>query len=242
MKFAGKIFVVATSFAFMAAAAAAVRTTGTMSHVLQVVVPAAKDQARVPFDADLGIKEDYGANFVQLAQPTPPPSGHPGPLDPPPARDGGPYGAGPAYHFGPPGLGERPFGTFAGPPGLFAAGVPFDAMAPNRLACEEDIDGHAAVAGYLKSKLNLQGSQKEAWLKIEQAVDPVVEKMHQACTSLPTEPDVRPTFPVMIELADKQLSLRAEFVQAISGPAVALYEILSPDQRSILDRPPRRPF
>ena len=198
---------------------------------------AAKEQSRILPTAGKSRAGDYGRALLQLAQAARPWPAAEGPANfaPMQAGGGGPHGAGPG---GPAIPGPQPayFGPFEGPPRPFAAGAPPAAMA--RFVCEEDIDRHAAQAGYLKSKLRLAGAQKEAWQKIEQAAEPVVEKMQKACASLPGQPGEPPNFATMIAMADQQLSLRAEYVHAIAAPARALYDMLSPQQRSVLDRPP----
>ncbi len=75
----------------------------------------------------------------------------------------------------------------------------------------------------------------------EQAADPVVEKMHQICASLPAEPTTPPNFLAMLQVQTKQLAAQAEFLQVIAQPVRALYDALSTDQRAILDRPPMPP-
>jgi hypothetical protein len=111
-------------------------------------------------------------------------------------------------------------------------------LPPNRAACEEDINRSAAMAGYIKSKLQLQGSQKDAWRKIEEAAEPAVEKLRQTCALLPVSMSLPPSLPEAIDLAAKQFAIRAAFLQAISGPVHALYETLSSDQRAALSPPP----
>lgn len=217
---------------------ALVLTAGLAVAGISVAVHAAgndglpvKDQARIPANAALVKGEDYGVTLVQLAQAVrPPPQGEgrglPGEPDengmPPFRRTMGP----PAGPFGPP-----PFamlGAMHGPRGP----MPF-----TRAGCEEGINRQAAMAGYIKSKLNLQGSQKDAWRKIEEAAEPAVAKLRQVCAQLPANAGPPPAAPDMIDFAAKQASAHAEFLQAVSGPVRALYDTLSPDQRAPLVPP-----
>jgi hypothetical protein len=142
--------------------------------------------------------------------------------------------------FGPPGpdAAFRGAAPLAPPYGPMFGGPPIPPMGPGRPGCDERIDRQAAVTGYLKSKLRLQGAQMDAWQKIEQAAQPVVEKMREICASLPLEPGAPPALPTTLETLEKQLSVHAEFVHAIRGPVQALYDTLSPQQRAVLDRPP----
>lgn len=190
--------------------------------------PPAKDQARLPSNAAVMSRRDYGADLIQLAQAIRPQAPEDIGLLPPPDRGTGPM---------------RPdLEPFAPPQKVTRRPGP---MPPNRASCEETIDRHAAMAGYIKSKLQLQGAQKEAWRKIEEAAEPAVTKLHQICTLLPLHVGPPPALPDVLEFAAKQTAARAEFLQAVAGPARALYDTLSPDQRAALmppSPPPHGPF
>ena len=113
---------------------------------------------------------------------------------------------------------------------------------PTRGACEDDIKRRAAIADFLKSKLQLAGAQNEAWKTMEDAANPVRTKMYDACKLLPENLSDAPTLPSTMGVLEKQLSVQTELVQAIAGPLRALYDTLSPDQRAILDRAPPQIF
>jgi hypothetical protein len=118
---------------------------------------------------------------------------------------------------------------------------PFPLTASPRMACEEDIDGHAAFAGYLKSRLRLHGDQKIAWQKMEQSSEPAIDKMREVCAQLPTRMTAPPTFPEALDFLEKQLSARAELLRSLREPLRDLYKSLSPDQRAALIPPPPGP-
>lgn len=236
MRMAVKVLLATASLAVAAVASAVTRAP----DVLGTTVPVAKDQARLSSGVTPVVAEDYGSTLVELAQavrPPPPEQGldRPGPM---PQRMGGIFGGAGRQSYGQRGSGSPPFPPMDGPPGPFPAPAEMGPPPPDRRACEEGINLHAAVAGYIKSKLRLQGAQKDAWLKIEQAADPAVEKMHEACALLPIEAGGPLPLPVMIDLAEKQASARAQFLQAIRGPVQALYDTLSADQRTALNPPP----
>lgn len=188
----------------------------------------AKDQARVPSNAALVQSEDYGTALVQLAQA---------------ARPQPPQGEGRRPPGGPDESGAPPFHRMMGPPSEPFGPPPFMMPGPHgpmpftRVGCEEDINRHAAMAGYIRSKLNLQGTQKEAWRKIEEAAEPAVIRLRQVCTQLPVNAGPPSALPDAIEFAAKRAAARAEFLQAVSGPVRALYDTLSPDQRAALVPP-----
>jgi hypothetical protein len=189
----------------------------------------AKDQARLPANAGAASGEDYDMALVQLAQAARPQPPQIGDFVPPTGPDEA--GAPPLHRtMGPPAgpFGPRPFFRH-GPRGP----MPF-----TRAGCEEDINRHAAMAGYIRSKLNLQGNQKDAWRKIEEAAEPAVANLRQLCAQLPATIGAPPAMPDAIEFAAKQTAARAAFLQAVSGPVRALYDTLSPDQRAALLPPP----
>jgi hypothetical protein len=195
-----------------------------------------KDPARIE-PAAMGMAPyDVAMALIELAQAPPAPNAPAFPAGP----DGGHERIPPRPgFFGPGGPAGMP-GPFGGPPAM--PGTMAGAMPPPspRLACEEAINRHMALAGYLKGKLRLQGSQKDAWQKIEQAADPAVDKMRDLCAQLPSQMSGPPTLPDGIDLAEKQLAARGEFLRAIREPVRALYETLSPDQRAALNPPGAR--
>jgi LTXXQ motif family protein len=100
----------------------------------------------------------------------------------------------------------------------------------------------AAITDYLKSKLQLAGAQSEAWQKMEDAAKPVRMKMYDACKLLPENVSDTPTLPSTMEFLEKRLSVQTELVHTIAKPVRALYDVLSPDQRAVLDRAPPQIF
>jgi LTXXQ motif family protein len=174
--------------------------------------------------------------LIQLAQAGP---GHgPHPFD---AGAGMGLGMGPSMGpDGPPpprGLAGLFGMSWAGRPWPFGDGTP---PSPRQL-CEEHINFGSARVAYLKAKLRLQGNQKDAWQKLEQAAEPTVERMREACAQLPAQMGGAGNLPERIDLMARQLAVRVEFLQAIREPLRAVYDTLTPDQRTVLDRPGGRP-
>lgn len=134
----------------------------------------------------------------------------------------------------PPSAGIDPITVIGRPPHL--------PLPSPRRACEEDIDRHAAFAGYLRSKLQLQGTQHEAWQTIELAARPAVEALRRVCAELPDRGVATMSVPEAFEHAQRRLAASAEFLGAIREPLRALYDTLSPDQRAVLELPPPPPM
>jgi LTXXQ motif family protein len=104
--------------------------------------------------------------------------------------------------------------------------------------CQEKVERYAAIAGFLRNKFRLQGSQKQAWKKIEEAAQPALESIHELCTQLPDSMAGPPSTPDMLDFVEQQLSARAAVLRAIRGPVRAFYDSLSPEQRAVLQPSP----
>jgi hypothetical protein len=126
--------------------------------------------------------------------------------------------------------------SWPGRPWPFGDGTP---PSPRQI-CEEHINFGSAHVAYLKAKLRLQGNQKDAWQKLEQAAEPAVERMREACGQLPAQMGGAGNLPERIDVMARQLAVRTEFLQAIREPLRAVYDTLTPDQRAVLDRHPGR--
>ncbi len=120
------------------------------------------------------------------------------------------------------------------PPGAFGFARPAGPPPSPRVGCEEDIDRLMGLTGYLKSKMQLQGDQKAAWQKVEQAATPGVEKVRELCGRLPSQPAPPPNLLDRIDFAEMQMTARVELLRAVHEPLQALYDTLLPDQRALL--------
>jgi hypothetical protein len=175
-----------------------------------------KDQARV---AQAPPEFDAAGLLTQLAQASGPAGVLPGPtqhMPPPPLP---PHGVGAAGPFGPPP--EPPF--FAGPRPMMS-----------RIACETRLDLQAGMAGYLASRLRLTDEQRQAWRKVEDMAQPAIAKLHAACDRLPRGPGEALNVPDELDVLEAQASARLDLVRATHGPLLALYQMLTPDQRAEL--------
>jgi LTXXQ motif family protein len=129
------------------------------------------------------------------------------------------------------------------PPGV---GHPSDAifrpgggfMLQPRMACEDRLHREAALQGYLKSRLRLTPPQREAWQKVEQAGEPLINRQHELCAQLPVEDVGPPEMVAGMEFAEKMLTAQVEFLRAIREPLRALADTLTPEQRATFNRPP----
>jgi hypothetical protein len=213
--------------------AGAFLTVGVVARDPSSVLGAQKDiWAVAPGGNSRGTSDfagDYRSEWAQVLSPRP---GGPGNVIGPPGGSLRNLDSGPLdMDFPPP-----PQGLLPGWPGPMMGHGPHFALPPARTICEERINRISALAGYIKSKLRLQGVQKDNWSKIELAAEPTIEKMREACGSLPNDASAPPTMPTMILFGGKEASARAEFLSVISKPAQAFYDSLSTEQREMLNR------
>jgi hypothetical protein len=147
-----------------------------------------------------------------------------------------------AQAFGPAAFGAPPV-----PRGAFAPIGPHMGMGPpppTRAACEDHIDVEIGMAAYVKAKLRLQPSQREAWQKLETAAQGAIDKVRAACAGFPADANVPASLPEMLDAVEADLSARAEFLRATREPLRALFAALTPEQRVAaqpLLPPPHRP-
>jgi hypothetical protein len=186
----------------------------------------AKDETRLEPFADDDLFAEFGAaaqtshapvgaaDSVRIAQAFGPPFM----FGAPPVPNGTSAPVGP--HMGP------HMGPQMGPP--MGMGPP---PPPTRAACEDRIDVETAMAAYVKAKLRLQPSQREAWQKLEAAAQSSIDKIRAACAGFPADANVAVSLPEMLDAVEADLSARAEFLRATREPLRALYAALTPEQR-----------
>lgn len=139
---------------------------------------------------------------------------------------------------------EEPFPAPLGPPPPVPRAGPWPMVPPpgaepwaTHAACQDQIDRGIAMATYLKSKLRLQPNQKDAWAKLEQAANPPIQQLYSVCDKLPIEAGTAPSLPEALDMAEQETSARLDLLRAVRGPISSLYELLTPEQRQVLQSP-----
>jgi LTXXQ motif family protein len=104
--------------------------------------------------------------------------------------------------------------------------------------CVDRLAWRAAMRAYTEAKLNLTAEQRPLWEKVQNAAQTEEQKERQLCASLQPRSDST----LLERLADRQqfLSTRLEGLQAATPSVQALYQALTPEQRTILDHLFRR--
>jgi len=104
--------------------------------------------------------------------------------------------------------------------------------------CTDRLAWRAAMRAYAEAKLNLTPEQRPLWDRVQSAAQAEEQKERLLCAS--RKPGAESTFPERMDRMQQFLSMRLEAVQSAKPAVQALYQALTPEQRTILDRPFRR--
>ena len=108
--------------------------------------------------------------------------------------------------------------------------------------CEERLAHRAGIIAYTVSKLNLTAEQKPLWDKLNGVIQSSADKERQLCASLPTQggPQAQGTILDRTSRREQFLSVRLQGLQQARPALEALYQALSPEQKTTIDHPFRR--
>jgi hypothetical protein len=104
--------------------------------------------------------------------------------------------------------------------------------------CIDRLARRAAMRAYVGAELGLTPEQQPLWDKLQSIAQTEQQKERQLCSNMrPREEET------MLDRLDRMqafLSTRLEAIQAAKPAVQALYQALTPDQRTIFDHPFRR--
>ncbi len=103
--------------------------------------------------------------------------------------------------------------------------------------CTERYARKVARLAYLEAKLDLTEQQRAAWDKWRQTRLNAATQERSACLENSSQPEGRPTAVEREARLEKRLSLKLQGLQASRPALEALYDVLTPDQRAVLDHP-----
>jgi LTXXQ motif family protein len=104
--------------------------------------------------------------------------------------------------------------------------------------CTERLAWRAAMRAYAEAKLDLTAEQRPLWDRVQSAAQAEEQRERQLCAS--RKAGAETTLPERMDRMQQFLSLRLEALQSARPAVQALYQALTPDQRTILDHPFRR--
>jgi hypothetical protein len=146
-------------------------------------------------------------------------------------------GPGPGLPSGlPPGLppmfGGPGFGLPGPPlvPPMFLA----EQLSPMEI-CLEMNAMRAGYIAYIRARLDLTSAQLPLWRDVEANATETSQQVRGDCERLPNTPG-KPGLSAVLSGAERYLAAKQQGLQRLSVPLLKLYEALSSDQRTIIDR------
>jgi hypothetical protein len=106
-----------------------------------------------------------------------------------------------------------------------------------RNMCLDQVARRIGNRAYLKARLELKPDQMTAWNAFEKASDEASAKANARCAALPAEMKERPSYVDRLSMEEDAMKARVASIEAVKPMLVALYGVLSPEQKAILDRP-----
>jgi len=103
--------------------------------------------------------------------------------------------------------------------------------------CLDRVARRAGNRTYLKIKLELKPEQMTAWDAFAKASDAADVKDTARCNALPSEMKERPNYVDRLTMEETYMKARVERIEAVKPSLTALYNTLSPEQKTALDRP-----
>jgi len=120
----------------------------------------------------------------------------------------------------------------AAPPAT-AAGRTFSPKA----MCQDMVARRIGNRAYLKARLELKPEQMTAWNAFEKASDEASAKSNARCATLPADLKERPSYVDRLSMEEGAMKARIATIEAVKPSLAALYAVLSPEQKAVLDQP-----
>lgn len=106
-----------------------------------------------------------------------------------------------------------------------------------RAMCLDRVARRLGNRTYLKAKLDLKPEQMGAWNAFEKASDDASARTKAYCATLPAELKDRPTYIERLTMEEGAMKARIASIETVKPSLVALFEVLTPEQKASLDRP-----
>ncbi len=103
--------------------------------------------------------------------------------------------------------------------------------------CLDQVARRAGNRTYLRVRLELKADQTAAWDAFAKASDAADVKDTARCNALPAEMKERPGYVDRLTMEENTMKARVERIEAVKPSLVAFYNTLSPEQKTVLDRP-----
>ena len=103
--------------------------------------------------------------------------------------------------------------------------------------CLDQVARRIGNRAYIKARLELKPDQMTAWNAFEKASDEANTKANARCATLPAEMKERPNYVDRLSMEEEAMKARVASIETVKPTLVALYGVLSPEQKAVLDRP-----
>src|SRR5262249_14831982 len=103
--------------------------------------------------------------------------------------------------------------------------------------CLDQVARRASNRAYIKVRMDLTPEQLTAWNAFAKAADDADAKDVARCNALPTEMKERPNYVDRLGVEEEVMKARIERIEAVKPTLLAFYNTLSPEQKTVLDRP-----
>lgn len=129
------------------------------------------------------------------------------------------------------------------PPSSAGPGMDRQGFSP-RAICLDRVARRLGNRTYIKVKLDLKPEQMGAWNAFEKASDDASAKTKAYCATLPAELKERPTYVERLAMEEGAMKARIASIETVKPSLIALFDVLTPEQKASLDRPrgPRGPM
>lgn len=108
--------------------------------------------------------------------------------------------------------------------------------------CQDGLARRVGNRAYIKARLELKPDQMAAWNAFEKAADDASAKERARCAALPAEMKEMPNYVDRLTMREDMMKARLASIEAVKPTLLALYNVLSPDQKAVLDKPMRGPM
>ncbi|MCF8531880.1 MAG: Spy/CpxP family protein refolding chaperone [Reyranella sp.] len=103
--------------------------------------------------------------------------------------------------------------------------------------CQDMLARRIGNRAYIKARLELKPEQMTAWNAFEKASDEANTKSNARCAALPAEMKDRPNYVDRLSMEEDAMKARVASIEAVKPTLVALYAVLTPEQKATLDKP-----
>jgi hypothetical protein len=108
--------------------------------------------------------------------------------------------------------------------------------------CQDGLARRVGNRAYIKARLELKPDQMAAWNAFEKAADDASAKERARCAALPAEMKDTPNYVDRLTMREDMMKARLASIEAVKPTLLTHYNVLSPDQKAVLDKPTRRPM